>query len=298
MRIKEFIIEAAKPSIKSIVPPSVISSADHAMAFAHLSEIEINQLGQPRYISKEMWPQFRKWLVERSQASNPQLDPNLTAYTPGETLALFSHPEIAKWHQEVVHYKVPPEYKMVAFVPCGKTKPWANAARGIYKSYNRIIKDQRYPVYFVTVSEPLGIVPSSLWSDFPQYDNPGLFKDDTQQSGGLFTSDWQKYFHTGKQKMPFDPAAYQQCIEILGNIIKKFIENNPQVQYVSFVEDKMFKVSSNNVGTHSAMLSHTGKLDPAHRYLKRAAPREEPYSYVDQSLSGHFSTPDETPPTI
>ena len=296
MRATEFIFEAAKPSIKSIVPPTDISQEDNYQAFANLSQVEIDQLGQPRYISKEMWPQFRKWLVQRSLASNPQLDSNLTAYTPGETLALFKHPEIAKWHQEIVHHKVPPEYKMVAFVPCGKTKPWASAARGIYKSYNQIIKDKRYPVYFVTVSEPLGIVPSSLWSDFPQYDNPGLFKDDTQQSGGLFTADWKQYYGTGKQKMPFDPAAYSQCIQFLGNIINQFIENNPQVQYVSFVEDKMFKASSNSVGTHSAMLSHTDKIDPAHRYLKRAAPREEPYNYVDQSLSTHFSKPEPDQP--
>lgn len=295
MRANEFMFEAAKPSIKSIVPPTEISQEDQQHAFANLSATELDQLGQPRYISKEMWPQFRKWLVQRSQASNPQLDPTLTAYTPGETLALFNHPEIAKWHKEIVQYKVPAEYKMVAFVPCGKTKPWANAARGIYKSYNQIIKDKRYPVYFVTVSEPLGIVPSSLWSDFPQYDNPGLFKDDTQQSGGLFTSDWQHHYGTGKQKMPFDTAAYAKCIEFLGNIIHQFIENNPQVQYVSFVEDKMFKVSSNNVGTHSAMLSHTNKLDPANRYLKRAAPREEPYNYVDQSLATHFNPTEPTP---
>jgi len=289
MKASEFIQEAGKISIKSIAPPTNISSEEKQNAFANLTQTEIDQLGSPKYISKEMWPQFRKWLVQRSLASNPLLNPELTAYTPGETLALFKHPEIANWHREIVKYEVPSKYKMVAFVPCGKTKPWANAARGIYKSYNRIINDNKYPVYFVTVSEPLGIVPSSLWGDFPQYDNPGLFTDDTQQSGGLFTADWKKYYGTGKQKMPFDTAAYSQCIKILGDVINKFIENNSQVKYVSFVEDKIFKVGATKVGTHSAMLSHTSKIDPENRYLKRAAAREEPYNYIDQSLATHFN---------
>ena len=288
MRISE-ILEA---SIKSVKPQSSheLSPAESTAAFSKLSSVELEQLGTPGFISREDWPRFRRFLVDRSLASNPSLDTELTAYTPGETIHLLNNPIIKTWHDEIAAYKVPDKYSMVAFVPCAKTKPWAGASRGLYKSYNKIINDNKYPVYFVTVSEPLGIVPQSLWGDFPQYDNPGLFKDNVQRTGGMFKSDWQKLFGTGPQSTPFDSAAYHQSIDILSSVIKRFIQNNGSKQFVSFVEDKIFNPKNKNVGTHSDMLSRTGSIPDANRYLKRDAPRKEPFDYVDQVLKSRTSS--------
>lgn len=70
-------------------------------------------------------------------------------------------------------------------VPCAKTKPWVGPAvrrSKLYSAYNEI-REEHPEICFATISEPLGIVPMQRWADFPQYDNPGLFRDDAQQSG-------------------------------------------------------------------------------------------------------------------
>jgi len=296
MRYHEFVIEEKK-TIASVIPVSAdkLSKSEIKKAYSKLSAVELAQLGTPGYISYKDWPRFRRFLVERSLASNPSLDPKYTAYTPGETLHLLNDPVISAWHSEIISYVVPENYSMVAFVPCAKTKPWAGASKGLYKSYNKLINDNRYPVYFVTVSEPLGIVPQSLWSDFPQYDNPGLFKDNVQRTGGMFTSDWARLFGTGQQKIPFDGGAYGKCISILSSVIKQFIQHNSSKQFLSFVEDKIFNPKTKNVGTHSDMLSRTGSIPDTNRYLKRAKPRDEPYDYLDTVLKSRMSQPSAEP---
>lgn len=273
-------------TIKSITPHdrTSISTAEARAAYSKLSAVERDQLGQPGYISREDWPRFRKFLLDRSMASNPSLDPELTAYTPGETVHLLQHPVIRGWHSDIVSYRVPEKYTTVAFVPCAKTKPWAGAQRGIYKSYNDIISGGKYPVYFVTVSEPLGIVPQSLWGEFPQYDNPGLFRDNVQRTGGMFKSDWMRLFGTGQQRTPFDVGAYNSCVDVLSAVIRGFISGNSSKQFLSFVEDKIFNVRNRNVGTHSDMLTRTGSIPDENRYLKREEPRAEPRDYVDRIL--------------
>jgi hypothetical protein len=290
MRYREFAIEEKK-TIASVVPVSAdkLSKSEIKKAYSKLSAVELAQLGTPGYISYEDWPRFRRFLVERSLASNPSLDPKYTAYTPGETLHLLNDPVISAWHREIISYVVPTRYSMVAFVPCAKTKPWAGASKGLYKSYNKLINDNRYPVYFVTVSEPLGIVPQSLWSDFPQYDNPGLFKDNVQRTGGMFTSDWARLFGTGQQKIPFDGEAYIKCVTALSSVIKQFIQHNSSKKFLSFVEDKKFNPKTKNVGTHSDMLSRTGSIPDENRLLKRAKSRAEPYDYIDAELNSRMA---------
>jgi hypothetical protein len=75
----------------------LISLVDYFYKIAsldNLSDIEREQLGQSvpgskfQYVSKDKWDEFRKYLLERSSKSNPLLDPELTAYTPGETFNL------------------------------------------------------------------------------------------------------------------------------------------------------------------------------------------------------------------
>jgi len=280
IRLKDILLEIGekKVSIRSIVPPkeSDISDSEKAASYNKLSYTELGQLNQDGYVPYAMWPAFRKFLLERSMASNSSLDPELTAYTPGETLHLLNNSTISSWHSRMGSYKVPDGYNKVVFVPCAKTKPWENASRGIYKDYNKI-RSEHPDLFFVTISEPLGIVPQTLWGNFPQYDNPGLFKDPVQRSGGLFTRDFKRLFNSDKQlKIPFDKAAYNECINVLAGVIKAFLDNNRDKEFISFVEN------FEGVGTHSDMLTKAGFSGK--RLFKRETPRESPYPYIKKNI--------------
>lgn len=276
MKYKDFYSHLFE-SIKDIVPTDSIPREDVTRSYEKLSNVERQQLGKDGFISYELWPKFRKFLLDRSIASNPSLNVELTAYTPGETLHLLEHPIIKAWREDVKSFKVPNNYRKIIFVPCAKTKPWENATRGIYKDYNKL-KKENPEWFFVTISEPLGIVPQTKWNDFPQYDNPGLFKDTVQRSGGLFTSDFKKYFELNKQhKIPFDEDAYANCISILSETIRGFIENNRDIEMISFVEDFQ------GVGTHSDMLTKAGFSGK--RLTKRESPRNGPYDHIKKNIT-------------
>lgn len=278
-----------KQTIKSVEYPSKdsLSEQDKKDSFKNLTEVEINQLGTKNFVSKEQWPYVRKFMLLRSLASNPKTDPELTAYTPGETWALFNNPVIKKWHSDIVNHIVPSQYDTVVFVPCAKTKPWENATGGgiklLYPSYNRLKKEYGN-LYFVTISEPLGIVPSDMWGSFPQYDNPGLFSNDPQRSG-LMTSDWKRLFGVkSKLVIPFDKSKQQECIALLGNVVKQFIvknkEVNPKLEMLSFVEDFRDR------GTHSQMLDIANEIDQTLRFYKRKEKNQTPYDYIKDTLKG------------
>ena len=194
MKLKNLIDECiAEASIKSIRPTQNMSDDDKKKSYEKLSSTELQQLHQEGYVPYDLWPTFRKFLLDRSIASNSSLNPELTAYTPGETIHLLNNSIISSWLNDIKSFKVPDEFSKIVFVPCAKTKPWENATRGIYKDYNRVRKEHPN-LFFVTISEPLAIVPQTLWNNFPQYDNPGLFKDTVQRSGGLFTQDFKTHF--------------------------------------------------------------------------------------------------------
>jgi len=150
----------------------------------------------------------------------------------------------------------------------------------LYKSYNKIIKENSDDIYFVTISEPLGIVPQNNWEDFPQYDNPGLFKDVVQRSGGLFTKDWKEHFGE-RLKMPWDQKSYDQAIDILSSKISLFVKNNTKAgrKFISFVGDEK------TLGTHADMINRSGVISDEKQFLKRAAPRQEPYEYVKEVIN-------------
>ncbi len=154
-----------------------------------LSDSEKEQFGTTKktynYTTEEEWEKLRPYLVKKSQKRNPNLNTELTAYTPGETENLLKHSIIQEWFQKVRHFKVPEKYKTIVFVGGAASKPWGmqNSKGDFYPFYNSIRKDVQLgkirPVYFATISEPLGIVPEDFWGDepsnvFPQYDNPGL----------------------------------------------------------------------------------------------------------------------------
>lgn len=277
-----------------------------------LSDLEKNQLGTSRpgskfpYVHPDKWSDFRKFLALKSKRSNPQLNEELTAYTPGETLKLLNHPKIKEWFNKMRNFRIPDNYKVIVLVPCAKTKPWGfdrPKRSDTYNAYHDILemaKDGKLSIngdiYFVTISEPLGVVPQDFWDEFPQYDNPGLFKDPVMRSG-LFTSDYPNTPLGKKQIIPFDEGAYSTAIKTLGVEIGAFMNNNkmPGRVFVSFLEDHSGKIKT----THSEMLDHANMLNEQdeqvlsaeHRFPKpagktsRTTPRTTPKEHYLKYLS-------------
>jgi hypothetical protein len=225
--------------------------------------------GKYNYVSPEEYEKLRPYLVSKSQAraskgkidDKPvELDPEMTGYTPGETLELIKHPKVQAWFKRMSKFKVPDKYGLVVFVACAASKPWGmSCVKGdFYPYYNQIRADVQSgkikPLYFVTISEPLGIVPEDLWGDnpqdyFPQYDNPGLSKDTPTQSG-MTTKTWPNSPLGSKREMPFDDEAYEEAIQQLGEVVATFIKNNSDHQFISFVEH----ANSKSISSHSHML--------------------------------------------
>lgn len=237
---------------------------------AMLGKTKIGKSGKPsqyQHPSPEEWDALRPFLVQKSQKRNPNLNPELTAYTPGETLSLLDHPEIIKWFKKVMKYKVPDSYDTIVLVPCAASKPWGQSCSSeFYKAYHQIKNDPQYKnMYFATVSEPLGIVPQDMWEDFPQYDNPGLF-DDTAMQSGLMTKDWQKTPIKTKRVMPFDQEAYHQSIDKLSEVIAKFLQNNQNKKVIAFVDHP-----DGSLSTHGDMLNKASELSgvPIKRFSKK-----------------------------
>ena len=232
---------------------------------------------------RELWAAVRAHLVARSAHANPGLDPALTAYTPGETRALLRHPTVRGWHDGVRRFRVPSRYHTIVLVPCAKTKPWEGAGIGrsrLYSDYNRLRRE--FPsAYFVTISEPLGIVPMDRWADFPQYDNPGLFRDDSQRSG-MTTREWLASPFGEKFVLPFDETARRESIEVLGDVVAGFLSAHRNRRIVSFVD------SPDTVTTHSEMLTAaiaTSRVS-VERYRKRPAAHRGPHDDIAAVLSG------------
>lgn len=235
-----------------------------------LDDEEIAQLGTKKktydYVTKDEYEKLRPYLLQRSQKRNKLLNPELTAYTPGETLELLTKNQtIIGWLEKMKKFKVPSGYDTVVLVGCAATKPWGmNQKRGeFYPFYNAIRRDVKAgkmkPVYFVTISEPLGIVPEDSWGDnlenmFPQYDNPGLF-DDSMKRSGMMTKDWAKSPIGQKKELPFGKQSFDKSINILGDVIGEFIKNNSDKKFVSFVE-----LADGTKSTHSMMLDRAEKV--------------------------------------
>lgn len=256
-----------------------------------LSAAERAQLGKPsnsRWIpSLREWKNVRRYLVSKSQKRDPQLKASMTAYTPGETLELMRRYPIKRWHTDMRKFKLPKDVDTVVFVPCAATKPWDGATKGIYESYNRLRREMdegKVPhAYFVTVSEPLGVVPEERWGDFPTYDDPGLFRNDSARAGRTTTKEWLEEF--GKNfVLPFDEKAYDRSIDKLSDVIADFARNNakPGRTFVSFVDD------AEGLSTHTDMLTRANEkfhfLDAEDMHPKRSRPREAPYGLIKSTL--------------
>lgn len=243
-----------------------------------LSDKEREQLGTPHptsrfdYIDAEKWEKVRseRAAIKENSKSYKQTsefikDPELTAFTPGETLDLLSHPKILEWFDKINNYRIPSEYKHIILVPCAASKPWgANcpASGKYYKAYHDIKKslgEEGKLAFWVTISEPLGIVPEDMWDSFPGYDVPGLFKDPSQRMNGMTTKDWVEMFGE-KFSTPFDIEAYNAAIKKLGSVIGSFIKNNdmPGRRWISFIK-----------GTKGKVTTHTEMINEAMSFLEQ-----------------------------
>jgi hypothetical protein len=224
----------------------------------------------------------RAHLLARSLKSNPALDPTLTAYTPGETVELLQNPQILAWHERAVA-ALPAHYTQIVLVPCAKTKPWVGPASKrskLYSAYNELRAELPHTC-FVTISEPLGIVPMSAWADFPQYDNPGLFRDDAQRSG-MTTKEWMTSPFARCYGLPFDKAAHTSAIAQLGAVVGRFLTNNSERDIISVVDN-----ADGSASTHAQMLDVAVAASGARvqRHPKRAVARVSPLPYLRQLLN-------------
>jgi hypothetical protein len=257
-----------------------------------LSHIEQSQLGSVRLCQNgkpsthpwpdaTTWPEIRSYLVQRSLASNPALNAELTAYTPGETLDLLQHPDIVEWQRRYTK-RLAGKFTRVVFVPCAKTKPWTGpgvARSRLYSAYNTL-REEMAQTCFVTISEPLGVVPQQRWGDFLQYDNPGLFTDDSQRSS-MTTAEWNTSPFGRCYGVPFDQSARVKALTHLGGVVGKFLKANAHLEFVSFVDSITGPKS-----THGLMLDTavTTSGIPVTRFPKRPAPRTSPLDWMREIL--------------
>ena len=261
-----------------------------------ISEDELDQLGKPHptsqfdYIGAEDWGRLREKLVSKKpsrsyvETDEFKYDPELTAYSPGETLALLEHPKIQAWFDEIEGFIIPEEYKHIIMVPCAASKPWGEncpSSGKYYKAYHDIkaqLNEEEKLAYWVTISEPLGIVPEDMWDSFPGYDVPGLFRDPSQRMSGMTTKDWEDTFGK-KHSVPFDEEAYSKAVRKLGKVISKFIINNnePGRKWISFVK-----------GTKGKVSTHTEMILEAKEFLKDGGVEWEHAEYKkDSGEAGH-----------
>lgn len=244
-------------------------------------------------------------MLNRSQLSakrgtpDIELEERFTAYTPGETLHLMKEPEMAEWHSQMSNFELPTHadndrpIEAIVFVPCAKTKPWDTATTGLYGAYNEVRNEVRSgelpTAYFVTVSEPLGVVPEGNWGDFPQYDNPGLFRNEVLRAGGLFTADFADIPGVGEKVIvPFDENAYNEAIDKLAQVIASFAKHiktqNPALSFISFVDSR----EGEALTTHTDMLARANKIFPflpeENRFLKKPQARVKPTKHVSEVI--------------
>jgi hypothetical protein len=271
------------------------------MSLLALSAPERAQLGTelrdiPYFQNQTQWLRFREQLVVKSARRNPGFfDPALAAYTPGETEALLDHPTIRAWHQSLRTFQVPDGYAGLMLVPCAASKPWRDHPNmrksKLYQAYNRLIERMEIGelprLYLLTVSEPLGIVPQDRWNDFPPYDNPGLFKDDFLRTG-MVKTEWATTPWRTRQRLPFDDAAYERCIQRLAAVIQTVLTNNP-LPVISFVDDLA------QVTTHAHMLNLADPDHRIHRETKRTEPRVDPTESLVERIKAWEAVKQDSP---
>ena len=171
--------------------------------------MSLNRLTQ---ISNNLHTQSFDELVRKSLKRNPQTEIDLCLYTPSQTLfALKRNEKIQKWHKYILKTYKPKNCDILLLFSCAASKPWME---GITKSKNYQILYEllktlkiRNKISLHTISEPLAIIGEKDYENMPIYDNPGLFR-----------------WFVNNNDLNWDQNAYDECINILGSILGKFIE--------------------------------------------------------------------------
>jgi hypothetical protein len=219
----------------------------------------------------------RKTVVdEDGNAVYGPVDTDLIALTPGQMLAMIKGPKVQAWFDLILSYDIPEQYKYIIMVPCAASKPWdeKNCAGHYYPAYNKIKKKYKDEAFWITITEPLGIVPETHWGSFPAYDAPGVFKNKMQQAGGVMHKDWLDMFGE-EYELPFDWKAREEVMNLLGEVIAKFINRNQKEgrRWISFID-----------GTGAKLTTHREMVDIAKTHLKNWL--ETNY---EKTMPGHLS---------
>jgi hypothetical protein len=259
------------------------SESEKREVLSKLSDIERGQLGNASggksskmYMSSDDWVRIRDYHLNMAIKRNKETTEDMCAYTPGETLKLLQSSKVQEWFNRMRTFRIPENKKSVVFVPCAASKRWGKTTKSQqYKCIHsarsaRNVSDE----YFVTISEPLGVVPELHWDDFPMYDNPGLFKRGPHE---LTKEAWKvKMGYDDGRLYPFDDGAKRQCINILGGIIREFCEFNkrlnPNLRFIG-------AVGGNTLSTHTEMLNVAGILDKDNMHLSKPEAKGGRYPY-------------------
>lgn len=102
---------------------SEFSESEKEKSYEKLSNEEINQLKighEAGFVSFEEWPIVRDFLLQKSLKSNSLTNPELCAYSLGETVHLLNHSIVKEYHSNIRNYKVPNEYDTIILVKLQK----------------------------------------------------------------------------------------------------------------------------------------------------------------------------------
>lgn len=139
-------------------------------------------------------PKCRHRLVQVSREQcGPQLEVELTAYSPQEGLELLDHPDVQKFWTSVLKLKVPKDAVggCLIFLPCSRRKPYHRSVqhRELRQAFQKegfvftecgVLRKEGEGRFFpVVISEPMGAVPYDvvLRREYPvcHYDCPTFF---------------------------------------------------------------------------------------------------------------------------
>lgn len=225
-----------------------------------LDSEELSQI-ESSTMSLDDWFVLRYIMWKRSSENIQGLKETMTAYTPSETVHLIKSAPVQNWFKKMRDFKLPENVEKIVFVPCAKGKRWDKQSikrfsSSTYRLYHELI--EQYPeIYFITISEPLSVVPQDHWMDFPLYDNPGLFEKDIPLQTDLWTKDWKTlevdFKRNGKRFVPFGKKSKDIAIKMLADqmvAVMKNIMQDREFEFISMVCD----VNPKKKTTHSLIL--------------------------------------------
>jgi hypothetical protein len=234
-----------------------------AMPPEEVSKVEREQFGKPHptrshpYISETDMDDLVETHISKLKKNKNykmELDPDLVALTPGMMLAVINGPKVQEWFEFISNYDIPDRYKYIILVPCAASKPWGkdSCSGHYYPAYNNIKEEYRDEAFWITISEPLGIVPETHWDNFPAYDAPGIFRDPTMQVGGMHKKEWVKRYGD-RFNPPWDEKAREKVMSILGGVIAEFVSRNQKDgrKWISFIDQHNTK---GKLTTHREMV--------------------------------------------